>query len=107
MIPKKLEGKKYYKSGEVADAFGLEKPTLYYWEENFEILCPKRTTKGDRRYVATDIKNIALIKELVHNQKLSVKGANKKLNQKTFDKFDLKTRLLKIREVLKGIEQNL
>lgn len=107
MIPKKLEDKKYYKSGEVAEAFGLEKSTLYYWEENFEILCPTRTAKGDRRYKAKDIENIAIIKELVHNQKLSVKGANKKLNQKTFDKFDLKTRLLKIREVLKGIEQNL
>ena len=106
MIPKELKQKLKYKAGEIAAAFGIEKSKLRYWEKTINIFTPERTEKGDRRYTKKDIETIALIIKLVEEEKLTIKGANKKLNQKkTFDKFHLKKRLLSIREELKNIEK--
>ena len=108
MIPKELKQKLKYKAGEVAAAFGIEKSKLRYWEKKITIFTPERTEKGDRRYTKKDIETIALIIKLVKEENLTIKGANKRLNQKkTFDKFDLKKRLMSIGKELKNIEKYL
>ena len=108
MIPEKLTVKKYYKIGEVAAAFGETVSTLRHWESEIETLSPIQNGKKNKQYQRADIELIALIKELVRREKLSIAGVNERLKKKkTFDKFDIKNRLLAIKEVLKGIEKNL
>src|SRR6476660_9660336 len=53
--------KAYYGIGEVAQMFKENISQLRYWENEFDILEPRKNRKGDRLFRPEDIKNIQLI----------------------------------------------
>ncbi|MCC8114238.1 MAG: MerR family transcriptional regulator [Bacteroidales bacterium] len=57
--------KKYYKIQQVAEILGIPATTLRYWESQFTILKPKRTSGGSRLYTPSDIEKIKMIYYLV------------------------------------------
>ena len=51
-----LPDKLYYSIGEVATAFGVNSSLIRFWEKEFEIISPKKDTKGSRKFSADDVK---------------------------------------------------
>ena len=74
--------KLYYSIGEVADIFGVNTSKIRFWEKEFEILSPKKSPKGTRRYTDKDIENIRQIYHLVEEQGHTLEGAKLKLKEK-------------------------
>ncbi len=74
-IPDKL----YFQIGEVADLVQVEDHILRYWEQQFPVLRPKKRQSGHRMYTKRDIEIIFRIKELLYEDKFTVKGAKKRI----------------------------
>ena len=43
-----LPDKRYYKIGEVAKAFDVNTSLIRFWENEFEVLKPKKNKKGNK-----------------------------------------------------------
>lgn len=70
-----LPDKIYFKIGEVSEILGLQPHVLRYWENEFDILSPTKSKSGQRLYRRRDVEVLALIKDLLHRQKFTIKGA--------------------------------
>ena len=105
-LPKKL----YYGIGEVAEAFDVNTSLIRFWEKEFDILKPKKSSAGNRRFTLEDIKNLELIYYLVKTRGFTLDGAKiqlKESKKKTLEQFEIirkleaiKTELIKIKEQL-------
>ena len=42
--------KRYYSIGELAKSFNVNPSKIRFWEKEFDILSPKKSQKGTRRY---------------------------------------------------------
>ncbi|MFT4643421.1 MAG: DNA-binding transcriptional MerR regulator, partial [Candidatus Azotimanducaceae bacterium] len=76
-----LPEKRYYKIGEVAKAFGVNTSLIRFWENEFDILKPKKNNKGNRLFTSIDLKNLKLIYNLVKEKGYTLDGAKKKMKQ--------------------------
>lgn len=76
-----LKQKLYYSISEVAGWFKVNTSLLRYWENEFEVLQPRKTRKGDRLFRVEDIKNLQLIYFLLRQRKFSIEGARNYLKQ--------------------------
>lgn len=76
-----LQQKLYYSISEVASWFRVNTSLLRYWENEFDILQPRKTRKGDRLFRVEDIKNLQLIYFLLRDRKFSIEGARNYLKQ--------------------------
>jgi len=102
-----LPKKRYYRIGEVADAFGVSSSMIRYWEQEFDMIKPKKNSKGDRMFTMVDIEKLKLVYHLSKEQGYSLEGVRKKLSEqpkKTVTKVNtisrleaIKTELIKIR----------
>ena len=72
-IPDKL----YFRIGEVKKITGVEPNVLRYWESEFKIIRPQRTTSKQRLYRRVDVENILTIKKLLYEDGYTVPGARK------------------------------
>ncbi len=70
-----LNQKLYYSISEVAGWFKVNTSLLRYWENEFDILQPRKTRKGDRLFRVEDVKNLQLIYFLLRQRKFSIEGA--------------------------------
>ena len=104
-----LPEKRYYKIGEVAKAFNVNTSLIRFWEKEFEILKPKKNTKGDRKFTQEDIKNLKIIYYLVKDKGFTLDGAKTHLKEekkKTLKNFEIISKLEHIKnELLKFKEQ--
>lgn len=69
--------KRYYKTKEVADLFGLLASTVRYWETEFGKLHHDRASDGDRRFTQRSVKKISKIHDLLKVQGYTIKGAKR------------------------------
>lgn len=76
-----LKQKLYYSISEVAGWFKVNTSLLRYWENEFDILQPRKTRKGDRLFRVEDIRNLQLIYFLLRQRKFSIEGARSYLKQ--------------------------
>ena len=100
----------YFSISEVSDLLGLSQSNLRFWEKEFKNLKPKRNNKGTRFYTKDDIETIKQISYLVNDQKLTLDGAKRRLNQKkdaVAKQQEIVERLKEIRKELKGISNEL
>lgn len=73
--------KKYYAISEVAGWFHVNQSLIRYWENEFTVLKPKKTRKGDRLFRPEDIKNLQIIYYLLRQRKFSIEGARQYLKE--------------------------
>ncbi|MCH5218981.1 MAG: MerR family transcriptional regulator [Muribaculaceae bacterium] len=73
--------KKYYRISEVCALLDLPASTLRFWESQFDLLKPKRTTKGTRLYTPTDVENVRIIKYLIKDKGLKIEAAQEQLRK--------------------------
>ena len=100
--------KLYYTIGEVAVMLDVNTSLLRYWEKEFDILKPKKNTKGDRFFTKDDIEKIKLIYHLVREKGYTLDGAKSRLKtdiELTQKKFKLIERLKKIRGFLEELKE--
>ncbi len=71
--------KLYYSIGEVAKMFDVSNSLIRFWENEFDILQPRKNRKGDRLFTKEDITNLRIIFHLVKEQGYTLDGAKKKL----------------------------
>ena len=76
-IPNRL----YFKIGEVSQLTGIEPYVLRYWESEFKTIKPSRTKSKQRIYRKNDIEIILEIKRMLYEEKLTIAGARKKLQE--------------------------
>jgi len=75
-------GKKYFRIGEVSELLKVEAYVLRYWESEFKTIKPVKSGSGHRVYSRKDVETLQVIKHLLYQEKFSIQGAKKKLNEK-------------------------
>ena len=105
-MQRKLPEKLYYSIGEVADAFEVNPSLIRFWEKEFQIISPKKTQSGTRKFSAKDIEKLELIYTLVKERGFTLEGAKKQLKEGNKSLQVLK-RLQKIRQELLRIKAEL
>lgn len=73
--------KAYYAIGEVCDLTGLKDHVLRYWETQFDVLNPTKNRAGNRVYRPKEVELILLVKHLLYEEKYTIEGARKKLQE--------------------------
>ena len=71
--------KTYYRIREVAEILGIPVTTLRFWEKQFTIIKPRRTTSGQRLYTPADIDKVAMICYLVRDKGMRLDAAEEQL----------------------------
>lgn len=103
-----LPDKLYYSIGEVATAFGVNSSLIRFWEKEFEIISPKKDTKGSRKFSSDDVKKLQLIYHLVKEQGFTLEGARQRLKdekQKTLSNFEIVAKLEKVKRELVALKE--
>ena len=101
--------KQYYTIGEVAKMFNVNPSLIRTWENEFDIIEPRKNRKGDRYFRPVDIKNLLLIHQLIRKQKYTLEGAKDYMrkNKRAAERFALIQSLQKIKSFLTEIRANL
>ena len=105
-----LPEKRYFKIGEVAKAFNVNASLIRFWENEFEVIRPKKNAKGNRLFTQEDIKNLQLIFHLVKEKGFTLEGAKNKLKnnpEKTTSNHNIIMRLDSIKNELIQIKNQL
>ncbi len=94
--------KSYYSIGDVANMFKVNASLIRYWENEFDILQPKKNAKGDRHFRPEDVKNLKLIHHLLRERKYTIEGAKEflKNNKTAAEKFEMIKSLQKLKSFL-------
>jgi DNA-binding transcriptional MerR regulator len=98
---KKVE-KLFYTIGEVAEMLNVPVSTVRFWENEFDILKPRKNKKGNRLFTSGDIKNLKIIHQLVKEKGMTLSGAKKQLSAK-WDETDYKYEISQSLQNLKGM----
>ena len=101
-----LPEKRYYKIGEVAKAFSVNTSLIRFWEKEFDILKPKKNSKGTRRYSSIDVENFQTIQHLVKEKGYTLEGAKEQLKILN-KKFEVIKNLEKIKATLTNIKEEI
>lgn len=108
--------KLYYSISEVSKLSGLEQYILRYWETEFDQLKPGKNRAGNRIYTNKDIKLIIYIKKLLREEKYTIEGAKKILEdfssnsdipptKDLFEKMEVPPELENGRDLKKDLEE--
>ncbi len=73
--------KLYYSISEVSKITDVEQYVLRFWENVFDQLRPQKNRAGNRIYTNKEIELILFIKGLLRDQKYTIEGAKKVLNE--------------------------
>ena len=105
-----LPEKRYYKIGEVAQAFQVNTSLIRFWEKEFDVLKPKKNAKGNRLFTQEDLKNIKIIYNLDKENGFTLEGAKQKLKKNpagTFNSHEIISRLETVKAELIKIKNQL
>ena len=105
-----LPKKHYYNIGEVAKAFHVNTSLIRFWEKEFSLLNPKKSTNGKRKYTPEDIHNLKLIYHLVKERGFTLEGAKTHLKEEkkeSLNNFEIISKLEGIKSQLIKIKENL
>lgn len=114
--------KLYYSISEVSKITELEQYVLRYWESEFAQLKPAKNRAGNRIYTNKDIKLTMHIKQLLRDEKYTIEGAKKILEdyvpetdggeqlellsfplKKKIQDEDIRTEMGEVKEFLEGL----
>lgn len=87
-IPDRL----FFRIGDVAELAGVETYVLRFWEGEFPMLAPKKTSNGQRQYRRKDVETVLEIKRLLYGEGYTIAGARKVLQDRPRAKKRQQTR---------------
>ena len=102
--------KLFYPIGEVAQMYGVNVSLIRFWENEFDILKPKKNKKGNRMFTKKDVDNLRIIYHLTKERGFTLEGAKKKLRENkadTIDNVEIINHLKNIRQFLVEFREEL
>ncbi|MBN2809021.1 MAG: MerR family transcriptional regulator [Deltaproteobacteria bacterium] len=106
-IPEKL----YFRIGEASRIVGVKPYVLRFWEKEFDLVKPEKSSSKQRLYRRQDVVALCEIKRLLHEERYTIEGTRKKLKElltakvtarpETISLDRLKSELLAVRALLK------
>jgi len=81
-IPDRL----FFRIGDVSKLTGVEPYVLRFWEGEFPMLSPKKTSSGQRQYRRKDVQTVLEIKRLLYDEGYTIAGARRVLRQRARQK---------------------
>jgi DNA-binding transcriptional MerR regulator len=102
--------KLFYTIGEVAGILNVPVSTIRFWENEFDILKPRKNKKGNRLFMPEDLKNLRIIHHLLKEKGMTLAGVKKQLAEKwqeTDYKFGIRESLTGIKELLADIRDSI
>ena len=101
--------KQYYSIGEVATMFGVNTSLIRFWENEFDILEPRKNRKGDRFFKPSDVKNLEFIHDLLRRRKFTIEGAKDylKKNKHADERYIMIQSLQRIKSFLLELKAHL
>lgn len=72
----------YWRIGEVASMFNVERSMIRFWEVEFKMLHTKRNRQGFRQFMKADIEAIREIHHLLKVRRFTIEGAKLELAAK-------------------------
>jgi DNA-binding transcriptional MerR regulator len=83
MLETLLPEQKYFSIKQVSELTSVEPHVIRYWETRFGSLRPDRRDSGQRKFTHKEIDAIMRIKQLLYNQRYTIDGARKLLQQES------------------------
>jgi len=74
-----IPDKEYFRIGEVSKILGVDPYVVRYWESEFKSIKPIRTQSDQRLFRRKDLEELLLIKNLLYNEKFTIRGAKNQL----------------------------
>jgi DNA-binding transcriptional MerR regulator len=71
----------FFRIGDVADIVGVKAYVLRYWESEFPILAPEKSSTGQRLYRKGEVEMLLLIKHLLYKERYSIEGARNRIRE--------------------------
>lgn len=71
--------KKFYKIKEVAEMLNVPQSTLRFWEKEFPMVKPKRSSTNIRYYRPQDVETLRIIHFLIKERGLKIESAREQL----------------------------
>ena len=102
--------KLYYSIGEIAKQLNVNNSLIRFWEKEFDIIRPKKNSRGNRIFTKNDVNNILLIHHLLKEKKFTIAGAKKKIRENkhgAIKNYEIIQNLKKIRTQLVDIRDEL
>ena len=81
LVDIEIPDKTYFRIGEISKILGVEPYVIRYWETEFRTVRPIRTKSEQRLYRRKDLEALALIKKLLYEDRFTIAGAKKKLQE--------------------------
>ena len=102
--------KYYYTIGEVAKMFNVNTSLIRYWENEFDVLRPRKNKKGNRLFTQRDVRYVHVIYHLTKVKGYTLAGAKMALKDK-FSEYEERVMLLetldKTRKFLLDLDKTL
>ena len=102
--------KYYYTIGEVAKMFNVNTSMIRYWENEFDVLRPRKNKKGNRLFTQRDVRYVHIIYHLTKVKGYTLAGAKMALKEK-FSDYEERVMLLetldKTRKFLLDLDKTL
>lgn len=86
-------GKYYYTIGEVAKMFNVNTSLIRYWENEFDVLRPRKNKKGNRLFTQRDVRYVHVIYHLTKVKGYTLAGAKMALKDK-FSEYEERIMML-------------
>jgi len=102
-----IPDKTYFRIGEISKILGVEPYVVRYWETEFSTIKPIRTKSEQRLYRRKDLEELALIKRLLYQDKFTIAGAKKRLQELRKESPAVSDSGEEYREILQSIKQEL
>ena len=100
--------KLYFKIGDVADRYGVNPSLIRYWEQEFEIIKPKKSKGGTRLFTRKDVDNFEIIYHLVKEKGMTIQGAKAFMSRQekteSTDKLTVINTLKRTKEMLTEVK---
>ncbi|HVO65426.1 MAG TPA: MerR family transcriptional regulator [Syntrophales bacterium] len=102
-----LPDKEYFRIGEVSKILGVDPYVVRYWESEFKSIKPLRTKSDQRLFRRKDLEELLIIKNLLYNEKFTIRGAKKQLlkMRETIMQSDVTYEQERLVEIKKGLLQ--
>jgi len=93
MARRPLPDKLFFRIGEVAQLVGVKPHVLRYWEEELGVIAPMKTRGAHRQYRRRDVEVALRVRELLHDEGLTLDGVRRRLREESAPKAPAKPSL--------------
>ena len=76
-IPEKL----FFRIGEASRIVGVKPYVLRYWEKEFDLIKPEKSSTKQRLYRRQDVVLLCEIRRLLHEERYTIEGTRKRLKE--------------------------